>query len=329
MAGFEENEISINSVGGTEMVKRAIAERMPAGLADDFQIICSRVRDIQEDKIRVYWVHDTHHDPETNHLRHEISRERFHKIVFCSNWQYNQYMLGLDIPITNQFTVIETPISPLVWKEKPKDEIRLIYTSTPQRGLSILVPVFEKLCEKYDNIHLDVFSSYKIYGWDHADAQFEELFQKCKDHPKITYHGARPNDEVRQALEQSHIFAYPSIWPECNSRSLIEAMSAGLLCIHPNLAGLSDTSGGLTTMYQWDTDMNRHANLFYQILDHSISVVHQDNLQNYLRFVKTYADQRFNIDKISNQWKLLLENLKMQYPAENRNISLPTFRYST
>ena len=55
---FEENEVSIKSKGGTEMVKRGLAERLPEGLADDFQVICSRVRKIEEDKIRVYWLHD-------------------------------------------------------------------------------------------------------------------------------------------------------------------------------------------------------------------------------------------------------------------------------
>jgi hypothetical protein len=58
MPGFEENEISKNSQGGTEMMKRGVAERLPAGIADDFQIICSRVRELEEDKIRVYWLHD-------------------------------------------------------------------------------------------------------------------------------------------------------------------------------------------------------------------------------------------------------------------------------
>lgn len=328
---FDENEVSKKSQGGTELMKRGLAERLPEGLADDFQIICSRVRDIEDDKIKVYWLHDLPNDPETNHLKDPNSRNRFHKMVFCGQWQYQQYQNFLGVPYNPKVAVIETAIDPIEYVEKSKDEIRLIYTSTPQRGLALLVPVFEKLCEKYDNIVLDVYSSYKIYGWDDADQQFEELYERCRNHPKINYHGFASNDEVRSALQKAHIFAYPSIWQECNSRSLIEAMSAGLLCVHPNRAGLSDTSGGLTFMYQGSDDHNEHANIFYGQVDNAIQVIQQDNVQDYLKFVKTYADTRFNWTKITQQWTELLTGLKNQYPdAKARKTSSgPVFTYKT
>jgi UDP-glucose:(glucosyl)LPS alpha-1,2-glucosyltransferase len=310
---FQENEISIKSQGGTEMVKRGLAERLPEGLADDFQVICSRVRDLEEDKIRVYWLHDLPEDPETSHLKDPKSRERFHKLVFCGHWQYNQYITKLGIPQDDKCVVIETPIEPIPLVPKEKETINLIYTSTPQRGLELLYPVFEKLCEKHDNIHLHVFSSFKIYGWEEADSRYEKLFEKLKNHPKVSYHGFAPNDTVREYLQKSHILAYPSIWSECNSRSVIEAMSAGVMCVHPNLAGLSDTSGGLTFMYQYDQDVNVHANKFYHALDHAIEVVNNDDMQNYLKFVKMYADSRFSWAKIVGQWEDVMTTLKFRH----------------
>ena len=312
---FEENEISIKSNGGTEMVKRAIASRLPTELTDDFQIIASRVRKIEEDKIRVYWVHDLPEDPEINHLREEASRNRFHKIVYCGQWQYNRYLGVLGIPQDEKNVVLDTPIVPIDLKPKDKEKINLIYTSTPQRGLEILVPVFIKLAETYKNIHLHVYSSFSIYGWDGGDDRFKQLFDICRMHPQITYHGAVPNDEVRAAYQDAHILAYPSIWQECNSRSLIEAMSAGVLAVHPNLAGLSDTSGSLTGMYQFNADKNMHASIFYANLEHAIKMVNTEDTQNYLRFVKMYADSRYHIDKITAQWKDMLEELKMRYPT--------------
>jgi UDP-glucose:(glucosyl)LPS alpha-1,2-glucosyltransferase len=327
---FEENEVSIKSKGGTEMVKRGLAERLPEGLADDFQVICSRIRKIEEDKIRVYWLHDLPEDPETNHLKDKSSRDRFHKLVFCGHWQYNQYITKLGIPQDDKCVVIETPIDPIPLIPKSKEEIRLIYTSTPQRGLELLYPVFEKLCEKHNNIHLDVFSSFAIYGWDEADNRYKELFDKLKAHPKVTYHGFADNDTVREHLQKSHILAYPSIWSECNSRSVIEAMSAGLMCVHPNLAGLSDTSGGLTFQYQWDQDAQVHVNKFYHALDHAIEVVNNEDMQNYLKFVKMYADSRYNWSKIAGQWEDVMNSLKARYPEETRKLPKddgPMFHY--
>jgi glycosyltransferase involved in cell wall biosynthesis len=236
----------------------------------------------------------------------------------------------LGVPPNDKCAVIDTPIVPIEYKVKSTDQVRLIYSSTPQRGLALLVPVFVELAKTRKNIHLDVFSSFSIYGWDQADDQFKELFEICKTHPQITYHGHASNEAVREAQQQAHIFAYPSIWQECNSRALIEAMSAGALCLHPNLAGLSDTSGNLTSMYQYEEDHNVHVNKFYHLLNHAIDLIHKEDVQTYLRFIKQYADTRFNIIKIAGEWENLLVSLKEQYPTvQSRYLAKKTFQYST
>jgi glycosyltransferase involved in cell wall biosynthesis len=328
--GFDVNEISKNSKGGTELLRMELEKRLPEGLIDDFQIICSRVRELDNEKIKLYWLHDLPEDPETNHLKDGNSRDRFHKMVFCGNWQYTRYRDYLGVPHDSNSVVIDNGVEPLPASEKSKDEIRLIYFSTPQRGLELLVPVFEELCKKHDNIVLDVFSSYSIYGWHDADKRFESVFEKCKQHPKINYHGSQPNEVVREALQKAHIMAYPSIWMECNSRAVIEAMSAGLLCVHPNYGGLVDTSGGLNFMYQWDSNQQAHASTFYSALDHAIETVNLESTQNYLKLVKVYADTRFGWNRIVPQWEGLLRMLKDKYPTvESRKARQPMFRYKT
>ena len=117
-------------------------------------------------------------------------------------------MTQLNLEPEEKFAVIDTPIIPFEDYTNYKgnnEEIRLIYTSTPQRGLTILVPVFIELAKKYPNIHLDVFSSFKIYGWDEADKQFEPLYDMCRNHPQITYHGFAPNDVVRDHVSRANI----------------------------------------------------------------------------------------------------------------------------
>jgi glycosyltransferase involved in cell wall biosynthesis len=334
MSGFEENEISINSNGGTELSKRSIAKHVPKEIADEFQIIASRMRDIEEDKIRIYWVHDLADDPELEHLRDENVRNKFHKIVFVSHWQMNEFILKYNIPWTEQLCVIENPFEPIERHEKPTDKINLIYFSTPQRGLELLVPCFELLAEKHENIHLDVYSSFKIYGWEEADKSFEPLYDKIRNHDHMTYHGFAPQAELREALTKAHILAYPSIWPETSCRVLIESMSAGLLCVHPNLAALSETSAGLTNMYQFNQDKNVHANIFMSHLDHAINLAKNDlssnSVQSYINLYKVYADTRFNESKISGQWNHLLEKMLIKFPnVESRKIPGKQFIYRT
>lgn len=332
--GFEENEISKNAFGGTEIAKRSLSARLPTNLLDSAQIICSRVRDLDPKKIRVYWLHDLPEDPESAKLHSKAYQDKFHHLVFISNWQYMRYQYALNLPMQQNHSVIETGILPAPIVEKSHDKIRLVYTSTPQRGLHILLPVFQELAKKYPTIHLDVFSSFKIYGWDDYDKQFESLYDICRTHPQITYHGFVPNDTLRSHLNTAHIFAYPCIWQETSCRAMLEAMSSQLLCVHPNYAALPETSGGLNIMYQSDADINVHANQFYMALDVAIQrVLHNSaDLQARLRFVKTFVDTRFNFDTIAKQWELLLLGLQQQYPTiESRSLptETPMFVYSS
>lgn len=322
MAGFDENEISVNANGGTEIAKRKLAKLIPSELLDEFQIICSRVRDLDESKIRIYWLHDLPEDPECIKLKDPTYRDQFHHFVYISDWQYSRFQLVCDMPYSTKNTVIDSGIQSINWVEKPKDKIRLVYSSTPQRGLDILIPVFDKLCEKYDNIELDVFSSFKIYGWDEADKQFEPLYDACRKHPKINYHGYVPNEELHEHLKKCHIHAYPSTWFETSCRAMLEAMSAGLVCVHPNFGALYETSGGLNVMYQGDQDKNVHAGQFYNALDFAIENVLEDDIQAYTKFVKSYTDHRYSWSKIAAKWTNLLTQLKEKYPtAESRKIT--------
>jgi UDP-glucose:(glucosyl)LPS alpha-1,2-glucosyltransferase len=331
MVGFEQNEISVNSQGGTEITTKLLGANLPQSLLGEFQIIPSRVRKLHEDKIRIYVIHDMPEDPEISHLKDASSRNRFHKIIFNSNWHLNDAIYKLGIPRNDKIDIIETPIETITHKPKTKDKTRLIYLSTPQRGLDILVPVFEKLAETNPDIHLDVFSSFEIYGWPDMDKKYEPLYKRVREHPQMTYHGFANREEITEALQNAHILAYPCIWKETACRVLMESMSAGLMCVHPNLGALCDTGGMLTLSYQYQDNTNDHASIFHHYLEHAIHTVHKDDTQAYLtNFVKPYADMRFNIKSISTKWEQLLNTMLGQYTTvESRKPQVQMFTYRT
>lgn len=312
------NDMNKNAMGGTELSAISLFDRLDKNLLNEFQIFHGRIRELDESKIRIAVMHDLPEDPECSKLRDHNFRNKFHKIVYVSNWQYNRFQSVLGLPYSENDMVLENGIQPLDFRpNKSKETINLIYTSTPHRGLGILVPVFEALQKYFDNIHLHVFSSFEIYGWGERDDQFKELFDKCRNNPSITYHGFQPYEVVREQVSNSHILAYPSIWQETSCRALIEAMSAGLLCVHPNYAALSDTSGGLNLMYHGDENPAKHANIFMRALHSAITQIKENDLNGYLQYVKTYADNRFNLDKIATQWDATLQELLAHYPDES------------
>ena len=303
----------VNAKGGTEMMKEGLLERLDPNLADQFNIICSRVRDISDEKKNILWLHDTWDDPEAQHLREAESRSRFTKLVFVSNYQFQTYHLGHGIPY-RESVVLKNAITPIDLDEKDKeaDVIRLIYHTTPHRGLEILIPVFDHLWNNgyEDKIHLDVFSSFNIYGWPQRDESYQELFQKCKDHPGITYHGSVENNIVREYLKQAHIFAYPNIWPETSCISVIEAMSAGCAIICPNYAALAETTGNFANMYQWHEDLNSHANIFASILKVLLDKYHDPFHKDKLNMQKIWTDAFYSWDNRIPEWDGLLRGLQ-------------------
>ena len=295
--------------GGTELMNKALYERVDNALLDQFNIIKSRVREVSTEKKNVLWLHDLWSDPEAQHLKDSESRARFSRLVFVSNWQLQTYNLALGVPYQDSI-VLKNAIDPIPLVEKPKDQIRLIYHTTPHRGLQILVPVMEHQAKIHgDAIHLDIYSSFAAYGWEERDEPYRDLFERAKAHPQMTYHGFKPNDIIRKALQQSHIYAYPSIWQETSAISVIEAMSAGCEVVCPNLAALPETTSNFATMYQYSEDMNFHANVFANQLNQAILNHRDESNQKKLLFAKNYIDNFYNWDLRAAEWTGLLQAL--------------------
>jgi glycosyltransferase involved in cell wall biosynthesis len=177
---------------------------------------------------------------------------------------------------------------------------------------------------------IDVFSSFKIYGWDEMDKQFEPLYDEIREHPNMTYHGFVPNNELKEHLNKSHIFAYPSTWVETSCRAMLEAMSAGLVCVHPNYGALAETSGSLNIMYQGNIDKGKHANVFVNHLNAAIEFVKSNNHKDMINFNKTFVDSRYNIQRIKGMWELMMKNLLDEYKEkESRGKPSEVFVYDS
>lgn len=309
---MEVNELSRNANGGTELMMRRIHGSLDGDLLSKFQIIPSRVREIDTTRKQILYLHDLPNDPESARLSDPEYRKQFSKIVMVSDWQMQMYNLIHGVPYS-ECVVINNGIVPIphFLKEDPRDKVNLIYHTTPHRGLAILLPVFEKLAEEHENVHLDVYSSFEAYGWKERDKPYQELFHFAKHHPKITYHGFQPNDTVREALQKSHIFAYPSIWPETSCIAAIEAMSASNLVVAPNYAALPDTCSRWMMKYQWTEDAQAHANRFYHTLSGTIQNIRNEptTYTNYLNAQKMYADTFYNWDSLALVWDKLLRDL--------------------
>lgn len=300
-----DTNLSRSAMGGTEQMRARLANTVDADLLKNVAIHLARVRQTYGDVPNVFWAHDTAEDPENRILENE-GWKHFKVFVFVSCWQRDAYINRFGIPYS-KCRVIENAIEPTSASlEKNDEQIRLIYHTTPHRGLELLYPVFDALTKNdmlKDSLHLDVFSSFAVYGWESRDKHYSSLFESLNKHPNITYHGAQSNAVVRDYLSRAHYFPYPCIWQETSCIALIEAIEHGVVAIHPNLAALPETAGQNTYMYDYTENPTEHANRFYRTM---FSVLIHD-----LRTHKAInSNPKHNINTFTNKWTTLLKEIQ-------------------
>lgn len=299
-------------MGGTEMMAKRLITNIDGELLSKVQIHVSRPeRNRNENKPQILWAHDLADDPAVSSL--ETEANRYDRFVFVSYWQRDQFIHRFGLPYSKCNVIenaIETEFDPHL--KKPTEQIRFIYHTTPHRGLELVVPIFNRLCELHDDIHLDVFSSFGVYGWEQRDEPYEHLFQSIRDHPHMTYHGAKSNDKVIKALKKSHIFLYPSIWKETSCIALIEAMNSGCFCIYPSYGALPETGSFKSNVGMYDYHEDLHANANRALNIANLVLQNQRRDPTYIQDVATRYTSlfpKYSIPVYKSKWETLLKTL--------------------
>ena len=302
----EKGNPAENSLGGTELLTMELFRRLPQEYKDKFQFVISRIQDIEEDKRRLFWIHDLAQDDAYSELT-TSKIELFNKLIFVSHWQQQQFNTLLKIPY-DRGVVIKNAIDPIPKHEHTETkDLQLIYASTPQRGLDILVNALD-LIDRTD-FHLHVFSSYKLYGWEQNDEAYKPLFEKCERDPRVTYYGALPYEELRKHWTNMHILAYPSTWQETSCRVAMEAMSAHCAVVTSNWGALPETCGEYAYMYNYTEDKNKHVERFADTLEDVMDSYWTKDVQKNLDSALEYSHMHYSWDKRINQWIDFLDNL--------------------
>jgi UDP-glucose:(glucosyl)LPS alpha-1,2-glucosyltransferase len=299
-----DTNLSRSAMGGTEQMRARLLQNIEPSLLQNVAIHFARVRQIYDGIPNIFYAHDLVEDSETRILENG-GWKKFKVLVFVTCWQRDTYIGRFNIPYS-MCRVIENAIEPAGVLDKSGEKIRLIYHTTPHRGLNILAPTFDKITKHpyfKDRVHLDVFSSFAVYGWKERDKEYKSIFDFLERHPHITYHGAKPNSVVREYLARAHYFPYPCIWKETSCIALIEAIEHKVLAIHPNLAALPETAGQNTFMYDYTEKRNDHADTFFNVM---LAVLKHDTRSSKI----INSSSRHQINMFTNKWTTLLKEIK-------------------
>lgn len=298
--------------GGTEILKEGLYKHTDIVEYDDINLLLCNpdYSKIRFTKKNVLWQHLNYLDESLAPMRDATFMKSIQASVYVSNWQIEKFRYLFQIPLENSY-VIKNAIEPIEFIEKPKDgKLKLIYTSTPFRGLSILLDVFEKL--NRDDIELDVYSSTIVYGTgyqQHHAGLWDDLFERAKAMKGVNYMGYAENKDIHKALQQAHIFAYPSIFEETCCLSMVEAGAAGCDMVTTNLGALYETGSEYAKMIPIKSNeidlINTYAAALNETIDNYWDKSNQDRLKEQSNFYNKY----YNWELRAKQWNRFFEEV--------------------
>ena len=293
-------------MGGTELMYNELMRRLPEEYKDKWSIF-NYIGDADFEKPTIYWNQLSYDQQAVQWLTDPKNVEAIDQFVFVSHWQSEYYRKLFNIPGYKTSVIKNACVGVEPRKPGERDIVKLCYTSTPFRGLDVLLKAWDILKPK--NCELHVFSSCKIYGEDFAsteDPKYTDLYNACLNTEGIVYRGSIPNEELRKELPSFDILAYPCTFEETSCIAVIEALSAGLKVVTSNIGALPETTEGWATIYPYLMDKNKHAEVFASILEKEIEAVRKG--MHLEEQVNTYAP-KWSWDNRINQWTNYLDTL--------------------
>ncbi len=258
--------------GGTELMERTLRAAIPGwiGKIDLYVNRFNRQRDLT--KPQVMWIHHDTGIRQVQWLRDRSLRDSVDCFVFVSEWQRKRYIDVFSVPPSRALVLPNATFVPpqdRPWPSGPRR--RFAYTSTPFRGLAVLLAAWREAA--LNDAELHIWSSVRLYGevYFGEDQKFEPLYEMARGLKSVFYHGIVPNDELRQALGEIDFLAYPCTFAETSCLSVMEAMSAGCRVICPSSGALPETTHGFAREYIALPDEKAHAQQFAALLQSEMS----------------------------------------------------------
>ena len=300
--------------GGTELQLEYLKKHVSSELLSKIKLTTSipEKEPVVIDRTNVLWVHNSYDQANlVPWFKNKLNHRKYDWYVFNSHWTYEKYRYHFDIP-TEYSLVIKNGYDDLILKTNfdPKPKIKMVYTSTPWRGLDVLLSSMKAL-EKNSFIELDIYSSTQIYG-DHFkqnnDKQFEELYEFAKTLPNVNYKGYIEHKELMNILHTYDAYVHPSTFEETFCIAAMEALAAGLVVLTTDLGALQETCGEFPIYVPYMKDKKKLAEKFAYAIN-TLPVYINTIDPEALKFQQDYYRNYYHWNTIKGYWERFLNGI--------------------
>lgn len=246
----------------------------------------------------ILWMHNNPTQfapPLFNLLKNKKFQTKIKYIVVVSEYQKQITINEINIE-SDKIVVIPNAIETRKYdasKFENTGTIRIVNTSTAERGLDVLVKGIE---QTDGDFVVEVYNNY-----------YPETMGKLTDDPRIVFYGKTPKATVMRAVERAHIHAYPSIYPETFCLSQAEALSAGCLSVTSDYGAIPEISGKHGIIYPYEADKEKHIQVFAENLKVAINKVKNKEFNPIAQI--EYVNNKYSWNTIKQHWIELHDKL--------------------
>jgi predicted O-linked N-acetylglucosamine transferase (SPINDLY family) len=279
----------------------------------------------------VLWNQHAHDQPGVAALKDPRERSSYDGFAMVSHWQLECYrqafqidpaaMVVLRNSIAPSFAGMFEGRSSILAGRQPV----LAYTSTPFRGLDLLLDAFGPIRAAVPEARLSVFSSMKVYsvGAEQDDAAHGALYRRCRETPGVEYVGSIPQPQLALRLREAMVLAYPNTFAETSCIAVMEAMAAGCRVVTSNLGALPETAAGFGWLIP--TNLSREEYL-RQFVDACVTTLRQSiaaapEAEALLRRQVAYMNEQCTWAVRAAGWEQWLQSICRRSPKSPSTVS--------
>lgn len=266
-------------------------------------------------KFTMLWLHDVPSNP-------DFTVERvgqLNKIAVLS--EYHKSLLRLErqgkfepMPEDKVFLTANGTGDLAVPKDIERDPHKMIYQSSPDRGLVYLLNMWPKIRQEVPDATLDVFYGFEVFDKLHSNnpskLKFKEWVIKHMEQPGITYHGRVGRAQLHVEQSKSAIWAYPTDFTEISCITAMECQALGAIPVCTTMAALEETvKNGIKVDVDITTDSGQD-----EYVAQLIRLLKDTKLQEEIRKpMMEWAQKYFPWGDVARNWDRLFK-ISLQNP---------------
>ncbi len=231
----------------------------------------------------------------------DFSEERLSKIdkIFVKTKYHRS--LTPNIP-DDKFEIIPNGINYTRFKkEVEKEPYRFIYSSTPNRGLDIILEyIWDDIKKELPEAELHTYygfnTFYELEKHNPERMAWMKKMEKLMEKPGVVNHGRVSQKELSKDILKSSYWLYPTYFPEIHCITACEMQAGGVIPITSGYAALEETVRNGITVEGDVYDPEYHKKYVKEV----VKQVKKDNSELINKAIKEAAE--FDWDNVADQW---------------------------